>query len=213
MAARAWTRALFRRGAARVAQELLGCTLLVEDERGLRGGTVVETEAYLQDDPGSHSFRGRTARNASMWEDGGTLYVYRIYGVHLCANLATGREGSGEAVLLRALRPTHGLEFLRERRRRADGSVPRDEDLCRGPGNLARALGLEAGHDGLDVCARTSGGLRVRVLQRRAAPATARGPRIGLAQGADLPLRWFVRGERCVSAHRREGGGPTVQTA
>jgi DNA-3-methyladenine glycosylase len=196
-----WGREQFLRGAVEVARALLGCTLVVVDAHGARAGVVVEVEAYLEDDPASHSFRGRTPRNASMWATGGVLYVYRSHGVHLCANFATGPAGRGEAVLVRALRPLEGLERMRAARLAArPGAALADEELCRGPGNLARALGLALADDGLDACAADA---RVAVLQRSTSPPRLRGPRIGIARAVDLPLRWFVPGERSVSGRRR----------
>jgi DNA-3-methyladenine glycosylase len=196
-----WGREQFLRGAVEVARALLGCTLVALDEQGPRAGVVVEVEAYLQDDPASHSFRGPTPRNSSMWAQGGVLYVYRSHGLHSCANFATGPAGRGEAVLVRALRPVEGLDRMRGTRLAArPGATPADEELCRGPGNLARALWISSSDDGLDACAPDA---RVFVLQRAAPPPSLRGARIGIARAADLPLRWFVAGERCVSAHKR----------
>jgi len=170
-------------GAERAAQALLGATLRSRIGGARVAGRIVETEAYLADGDGaSHSAPGRTARNASMFAGAGTAYVYLIYGMHHCFNVATGPEGRGEAVLVRALEPLEGLDAMRARR----GARIRDRDLCRGPGRLAQALGIDRALDGAGLLART-GPLR---LEPGAALAHARGPRVGITKAADLPLRF-----------------------
>jgi len=140
--------AFYDRPVLEVARDLVGCTLLY---RGV-GGRIVETEAYAPDDRASHSFNGRTARNAVMFGPPGHLYVYFTYGMHFCANLACEAEGVGAAVLLRALEPLQGLERMAERRGpvvvRPDGSVDA-RLLCSGPARLTQALGIGRGENGL----------------------------------------------------------------
>ncbi len=119
-----------------VAQRLIGTLLFRTETEGNRtGGVIVETEAYVQDDPASHSFRGQTERNIPMFGPAGCAYVYRSYGVHSCFNVVTGPVGSGEAVLVRALEPRAGIERMRSRR-------GRENDLTTGPGRLCEALGI-----------------------------------------------------------------------
>jgi DNA-3-methyladenine glycosylase len=169
-----------------LARELIGCTLLVDGV----GGTIVETEAYTADDPASHSFRGRTARNAAMFGPAGRLYVYRSYGIHWCANIVCG--GAGAAVLLRALEPTHGVERMRERRGRAEELL-----LCSGPGKLARALGLSGVHDGMDLAAPP---FELRLHEET--PDVVAGPRVGIRRGVDRPWRFALTTSRYVSRPR-----------
>lgn len=157
-----------------LARRLIGATLVV---RGT-GGIVIETEAYSRDDPASHSFRGPTRRNASMFGPTGHAYVYRSYGIHLCLNVV-GRPG--EAVLIRALLPTIGLDLMRARR-----PSPR---LCDGPGRLTEALGLRPEDDGLPF----DGTDLSLVLAANAAPLVC-GPRIGIRQAQDWPWRFGLRG-------------------
>lgn len=156
--------------AVALARRLIGATLLV---RGA-GGTIIETEAYTQDDPASHSFRGPTRRNSSMFGPPGHAYIYRSYGIHLCLNVV-GRPG--EAVLIRAITPTHGLELMRQRRE--------SPSLCNGPGRLTEALGIRleddgAAFDGTDFSITLSSEPReLRV-----------GQRIGISRAQHLPWRF-----------------------
>ncbi|MDP8911839.1 MAG: DNA-3-methyladenine glycosylase [Actinomycetota bacterium] len=172
-------RKFFARDVHEVARELLGATLLFD---GL-GGRIVEVEAYDQDDPASHAFRGRTARNAAMFGPGGQAYVYRSYGIHWCLNLVCGDEGRASAVLLRALEPTHGIDEMRARRRLDDLRL-----LCSGPGRLCQALGITRQHDGLP--------LDEPPFAILAAPAPvgeiAAGPRVGITRARDVPWRYGV---------------------
>ena len=135
---------LVRGSVHEVAAGIIGWTLLVDGV----GGRIVEVEAYTEDDPASHAFRGATARNASMFGPPGHLYVYRSYGIHWCANVVCERPGRGAGVLLRALEPTHGLDRMRERRGVVDERL-----LCAGPGRLTQALGLTGADDGADLSA------------------------------------------------------------
>ncbi len=133
-----------------MAPLLLGKVLVA----GERSGRIVEVEAYAgAEDAGSHAYRGRTARNATMFGPAGHLYVYFTYGMHWCVNVVCGPAGVASAVLLRALEPLTGLDAMRSAR----GPVARtDRDLCSGPGKLTRALGLGREHDGADLCDETS---------------------------------------------------------
>jgi DNA-3-methyladenine glycosylase len=156
------------------------------------GGVIVEAEAYAPDDPASHSYRGRTAGNAAMFGPPGTLYVYRSYGIHWCANVVCGKEGTGAAVLLRAAEPTHGIEAMRERRGIADL-----ERLCSGPGCLTQALGITREHDGLAL---DRPPFELHHPERSA--EVVAGPRVGITRATDLPWRYSVRSSRFVSRPR-----------
>jgi DNA-3-methyladenine glycosylase len=168
-----------------VAPELIGTTLLVDGV----GGRIVEVEAYDQEDPASHGFRGRTARNASMFGPPGHAYVYRSYGIHWCLNLVCEDEGVASAVLVRALEPTFGLERMRERRRLANPRL-----LCAGPGRLCEALGISGEQDGLPLD-RPPFALRAAHEPVR---VTA-GARVGISRAAELPWRYALAGSRFVS--------------
>ncbi len=193
-------RAFYARDPAVVARAVLGRLLVHDSPQGRVSGIVVETEAYRGvDDPASHAHRGRTPRNAAMFGEPGHAYVYFAYGMHHCLNLVTGTAGTASAVLVRALEPVDGEELMRERR----GSLPAAR-LARGPGNLARALGLSRAHDGLDLVGRA---LWISDLPpRRGGHRIARGPRIGIRVALDREWRWFLEGHPCVSASRGAGG-------
>ncbi len=185
------------------ARRLLGQRLvrLVEGRR--LAGVIVEVEAYLGPaDRAAHTFGGRrSARNASMWRGGGHAYVYFSYGMHHCMNVVCGPEGSGTAVLLRALEPTEGIDAMFARRPAARSET----DLCSGPGRLAQALAIDLRHDGADL--RRGGALWIEQLRSRAPRANqiATTPRIGVGYAeswAAEPLRFFLRDNPHVSRTR-----------
>ena len=121
-----------------VARQLLGCFFMHEEMEGTTIGRIVETEAYVANDPASHSFRGKTPRNAVMFGLAGKAYVYFIYGMYYCVNVVTGREGVGKAVLLRALEPIAGIELMQQRRH-----THTLWQLCSGPGKLTQAMHID----------------------------------------------------------------------
>ncbi|MGH3009791.1 MAG: DNA-3-methyladenine glycosylase [Gaiellaceae bacterium] len=185
MAAKRLTRAFFARSVHEVAPELIGATLLFDGA----GGTIVEVEAYDQDDPASHSFRGMRPTTASMFGPPGHAYVYRSYGVHWCLNLVCAPEGRAEAALVRALAPTHGLEAMRARRR-----LTKERALCSGPGKLCQALGITRAHDGLPLDEPP-----FELLARATEPPVAVGTRIGITRAVEQPWRYGLAGSPFLS--------------
>ena len=178
-------REFFVRSVHDVAPELIGATLLVNGV----GGTIVEVEAYDQNDPASHGFRGRTARTASMFGPPGHAYVYRSYGIHWCLNLVCAPEGRAEAALVRALEPTHGVEVMRERR-----GVESLRSLCSGPGKLCRALAITRADDG-----RALDEPPFELRARESDPRLAVGPRIGITRAVEQPWRYGLAGSPFLS--------------
>jgi DNA-3-methyladenine glycosylase len=175
----------FARSVHEVAPELIGATLLVDGV----GGRIVEVEAYDQEDPASHAYRGRTPRNASMFGPAGHAYVYRSYGIHWCLNLVCEDEGVPSAVLVRALEPTHGLDEMRKRR-----GLDNPRLLASGPGRLCQALGITGEHDGLPLDRPPF------ELHERAAPAEVlAGARVGITRATELPWRYAEAGSRFLS--------------
>lgn len=182
--------------APQVAEALLGTHLVrrMSDDR-LIVARIVETEAYRQDDPASHSFRGCTAANASMFAPAGTAYVYRSYGVHWCLNVAVEAQGSGAAVLIRAAVVVDGIDLVRRNR-----SGRADHELLRGPGNLTAGLDIDGHrHDGVAL---TATGSSLRLAAGTAPDTVQRGPRTGVRLGADVPWRFHLDVPE-VSSYRR----------
>jgi DNA-3-methyladenine glycosylase len=178
-------RSFFARSVHEVAPDLIGVTLLVDGV----GGRIVEVEAYDQEDPASHGYRGRTPRNESMFGPPGHAYVYRSYGIHWCLNLVCGEEGVPEAALVRALEPTDGIEEQRRRRGTDDLRA-----LCSGPGKLCQALGITREHDGLALDRPP-----FRLRDHKEVPEIVTAPRIGITRATDLSWRYLEAGSPYVS--------------
>lgn len=192
-------RGFFARTSPEVAPSLLGKVLVSDLPDALVVARLVETEAYRQDDPASHSYRGRTERNAVMFGPGGHLYVYFTYGMHFCMNVSCEEEGFGSAVLLRAAAVLRGAEVVRARR----GPRHRDHDLLRGPARLTSGLAVTRAHDGIDLLDPASP-LRLEDDGWRPDPeGVAVGPRVGVREAADKPWRYWLRGVREVSRYTR----------
>lgn len=194
-------RDFFARPVHDVAPELIGTTLLVAGV----GGAIVEVEAYDQEDPASHGYRGRTSRNAAMFGPPGHAYVYRSYGIHWCLNLVCAQTGRAEAVLLRALEPTHGLETMRARRGLEDVRA-----LCSGPGKLCQSLGVTGRHDGLAL-----DGPPFALFERTSVPEIVTGPRVGITKAAELSWRYGIADSSFLSRPivPRPRPGPTAASS
>ncbi|MFD2080763.1 DNA-3-methyladenine glycosylase [Actinopolymorpha cephalotaxi] len=191
-------RVLLTQPVLEVAPALLGRVVEHRTADGLVAVRLTEVEAYDgSNDPGSHAYRGRTARNAVMFGPPGHLYVYFTYGMHWCINLVCGPDGQASAVLLRAGEVIAGEELARSRRPAARSA----RDLARGPARLAQALGVDRAGNGLDIFAPSSP-VRLGPGEQTAGTSIRRGPRVGLAAAADRPWRFWVDGEPTVSAYR-----------
>ena len=176
----------FSASSLEVARDLIGASVFVDGV----GGVIVETEAYDQDDPASHSYSGHTARNAVMFGPPGRAYIYRSYGIHWCLNFVCAPVGHGAGVLIRALEPTAGIDLMRERR----GSDAL-RLLCSGPGRLCQALGVTHAHNGLRLDRRP-----FRVVARSDDDlVVASGLRIGISKSRELPWRFVLAGSRYLS--------------
>ncbi|HEV7955811.1 MAG: DNA-3-methyladenine glycosylase [Microbacteriaceae bacterium] len=186
-------RQLLARPSVEVAPLLLGATI----RHGAVAVELTEVEAYLGgDDPGSHAFRGRTARNAVMFGEPGRLYTYFSYGMHVCANVVCGPEGTASGVLLRAGRVIEGIDIARSRRNTSKS----DRDLARGPARLAVALGITLEHGGTDLA---EGDIRLDLGADSTGHAV--GPRTGVsgAGGTEAyPWRFWVPNDPTVSPYR-----------
>jgi DNA-3-methyladenine glycosylase len=184
------------------AQRLLGATLVGRDVSAV----VVEVEAYgggpdgPWPDAAAHSYRGLNGRNAVMFGPAGRLYTYRSHGIHVCANVACGPEGTAAAVLLRAAVIETGLDVARSRR----GPVAPSVALARGPGNLCSALGIALPDNGVDLFDPAS---PVRLALNHTVAGVA-GPRVGVSQAADRPWRLWLPSRPEVSAYRRSPRAP-----
>ena len=186
-------RAFYNRPATEVARALLGTVLV----HGTTSGRIVETEAYLGpqsglEDRAAHSWRGITPRTRVIFGEPGHAYVYLIYGVYECLNVVAEPKGSAGCVLIRALEPVAGIPRMRSRR----GGVPGVERLANGPGKLTLAMGITRRHNGADL---TRGRLTIRPPERPEDIRIGVSPRIGIKHCADLPLRFFIEGNRFVS--------------
>lgn len=177
-----WIPAFFDRPAPAVALDLVGAIFEIAGV----GGLIVETEAYTDDDPASHSFKGQTIRNRAMFGPPASVYVYRSYGIHWCLNFVC-RPGS--AVLIRALEPLTGLDAMRERR-----GLERPVLLCSGPGRLCQALGVTDGLDGRSLADEP-----FHLAMPDAPRKVSAGLRIGITKAADIPWRFGLKGSPFLS--------------
>jgi DNA-3-methyladenine glycosylase len=174
------------------APRLLGCYLVRQTQDGLIRVRIVETEAYHQDDPASHSFRGQTARTAPMFKSGGRLYIYFSYGIHYAINIVTGPAGRGEGVLIRAAEPIDGVEIMRNNR-----GIRDIYKLTNGPGKLAQALGIFDTALSGKILNKSSISLEPGGLKAKEDIAAV--PRVGITKAADQPWRFYIKDNPFVS--------------
>lgn len=176
----------FNKPTVELAKSLLGKYLVYGNLRG----KIVETEAYLyHGDPGCHASRGMTERNTPMFGPAGRAYVYFIYGMYHCLNIVSGKQGEGEAVLIRALEPVEGIPLMQKRRK-----TLKIENLCNGPGKLCQAFGISKKLNNTSV---VDGALQVHSSREK--PDIGISRRIGLSAGQELELRFFIKGHPCLS--------------
>ncbi|MDQ2699078.1 MAG: DNA-3-methyladenine glycosylase [Actinomycetota bacterium] len=196
------TRDFFARDVFAVAPTLLGCVLSRMDAAGTVSLRITEVEAYAgETDPGAHTYRGRTARNATMFGPPGHVYAYFNYGLHHAVNLVTSAEGSPRGCLVRAGEVVAGEELARERRSHTPRKQPvKHRDLARGPGRVAQALGATLADDGADLW---GGQWSFLVPLEPAAFTVATGPRVGVSgEAGAFPWRYWIAGDPTVSAYR-----------
>ncbi len=181
-----------------IAKNLLGYSFIHENDEGKTTGIIVETEAYLQNDPACHAYRKKSLRNAPMFGKAGTIYVYQIYGMHFCVNISTNQEDIGEAVLIRALEPTEGLALMEERRlKQSKLNQMKPKDLCSGPGKLVQAMGIHKGMNDWHILDSELKIIppKIQISDNEIVTTT----RIGITQGVDLPYRFYMKGNKFVS--------------
>ena len=175
----------FKRGSPVVARQLIGATLLLNGV----GGVIVETEAYDEAEPASHSFPGPTPRNSALFGPPGHAYVYLSYGIHWCLNVACREVGHGAGVLIRALEPISGIPKMMRRRHQTDV-----RKLCAGPGQLGQALAVTSALNGKRVDLRP-----FRLLPAKVRPKVVRGARIGISKAMELKWRFGLSGSAFLS--------------
>jgi DNA-3-methyladenine glycosylase len=181
-------RSFYARSVHDVARDLIGCVV----RHGATAGRIVETESYHMDEPACHAYAGLTGRTHTLFGEPGHAYVYFSYGIHSLLNAVAEDEGTGAAVLIRALEPVEGVDLMRARR-----GVERSEELCSGPGKLTQALAI-----GLDLNGSSLVSGPIEVLAREPGarvPRVVIGERIGITKAADLPWRFCDADSRHVS--------------
>jgi DNA-3-methyladenine glycosylase len=189
-------RSFYARPTLDVARDLIGKVLVHQTRSGVTSGVIVEVEAYIgETDPACHAAPGPTARNAPLYGRPGFAYVYLNYGIHYLVNVVTEPEGSPAAVLIRALEPKDGIALMRRRR----AAHVAEHDLCRGPGNLTRAMGITLRQNRFDL---TRGPLRIEDQRERPRPL-AWSRRIGISVGVEQEWRVSATDSASVSKQKR----------
>lgn len=186
-------REFYLRDGLTVARELIGKKLVTRLPEGVTGGIIVETEAYMgAADAAAHSYRGKTERTKIFYGAGGFVYVYLIYGMHLCTNVVANVENVPEAVLIRALEPVDGVELMRRRRGRKNL-----RELCSGPGKLSQALGVTKNFYGADLCGEE---IFIETTDFQAQVAATKRINVDYAgAAADYPWRFVAAGNEFLS--------------
>lgn len=196
----AFWHSIFAFSATAVAPKLIGHYLVHETENGLLGGRIIETEAYTNNDPPSHAYKGLTRRNQAMFGPAGRAYIYLIYGKFFCMNCTTGPEGTGEGVLIRALEPVQGLAIMRHNRNKTAYN-----ELCSGPGKLTQAMQITLFDYGTNLIDNTS---HLRLMPCRnqegdlhliSSDRIGTSPRIGLSKGKAKLRRFFLKDSHLLS--------------
>jgi DNA-3-methyladenine glycosylase len=174
------------------ARQLIGWKLVTSSPEGITAGIIVETEAYVMSDPASHAFGGPKQRNLPMFKDAGTIYVYFTYGMHYCVNIVTGSSGDGQAVLIRALQPTEGMELMMARR-----NINNPLQLASGPAKLTQALGITIADNDQQL----GGHIRIEPgIQVDGIVATTR---VGISKNVEKDWRFFVENNPYISKRSR----------
>jgi DNA-3-methyladenine glycosylase len=191
-------REFYIRNLITVAKELLGKIFVKHDGKRVLSGKIVEVEAYHGDfDQASHAFIGKTKRNEVMFEEGGHLYVYFTYGAHFCANIVVGKKGKGIAVLLRAIEPLQGIDYMAQNRFEKKLINDREKlNLTNGPGKFCKAFGLTKTHNGVDLTKD-----KIYILDQPKLPRNKIGisRRIGITRSVDLEWRFFIKDNPFIS--------------
>ena len=167
-----------------IAKKLLGKYLVYNSEFGRLIGRIIETEAYLQNDPASHSFNGLTKRNKPMFEDPGKAYVYFTYGMHHCFNVVTQKKGIGEAVLICALEPLEGIAIMQKNRKTTDV-----KNLCSGPAKLTQAFGITLNMNNWSLI---KSQLRIMHNEKSTQQEIITTKRVGISKGKELKYRFLL---------------------
>lgn len=202
-------RSFFNKSTIDVAKSLLGKYIVHKTSKGEIVGKIVETEAYLSDDPASHSFNGKNERNKSMFSHPGTSYVYLIYGMYYCFNIVTNKKDVGEAVLIRALEPVFGIELMEKNRKMnknmktnnksKNNNIKKTINLYNGPGKLVMGLGLDKKHGGLDLLNIKSNLRLMEAKNIKEEQLIVSTTRIGITKGTELPHRYYIKDNPFIS--------------
>jgi DNA-3-methyladenine glycosylase len=184
--------AFYEQDTITVAKELLGKYIIHETSGGITAGKIVETEAYISNDPANHASKGKAKRNLPMFGPAGSVYIYAIYGMYHCFNVVTHSEGIGEAVLLRALEPVEGLPLMSSRR-----GITEVKMLCKGPSRLVIAMGITKEFNGHNL--RLPPLQIMQDLQPERPQKIITTSRIGISVAQEKPLRFYLENNQFIS--------------